>query len=295
MLDDDRERVLEDLGVDVVGAHQQERARPVDRLGDRRRLLEVQFAHHVDDLDQPGGQLLVDVGGMQPDDLDLALGRRVVEPEVEAAALEGLGEFPRVVGGEQHDRVGGRLDAAHLRDRDLEVGEQLEKHRLELLVGLVDLVDQQDHRLGVGDRAHQGALEQELRSEDLTHRRGAGITLGGRGSGLDLEELLAIVPLVQCLGLVQSFVALEPDQLAAGGTGEGLGQLGLADAGRPFDEDRLAQPLGEEGDQCGRVIGEVGRLAEAGLYFGRSFRGCADRRHGFKNREPRAAGEFSRW
>ena len=46
VLDDDRHRRAEDLGVDVVGAEQQQRARPVDRLGDRRRLLEVELAHH---------------------------------------------------------------------------------------------------------------------------------------------------------------------------------------------------------------------------------------------------------
>jgi hypothetical protein len=48
-----------------------------------------------------------------------------------------------------------RLDHAELGDRDLEVGEDLEEHRLELLVGLVDLVDQQHHRLGLGDRLQQ--------------------------------------------------------------------------------------------------------------------------------------------
>src|SRR3954465_11770746 len=39
VLDDDRHRALEDALVDVVGAQQQKGARPVDRLGDRRRLL----------------------------------------------------------------------------------------------------------------------------------------------------------------------------------------------------------------------------------------------------------------
>src|SRR3954452_20826404 len=53
VLDDDRHRVVERLLVDVVGAEQQQRARPVDQLRDRRRLLQVQAAHHRDDLDQP--------------------------------------------------------------------------------------------------------------------------------------------------------------------------------------------------------------------------------------------------
>ena len=45
----------------------------------------------------------------------------VVEPEVQAAALERLGQLARVVRGQQHDGLRARLDAAELGDRDLEV------------------------------------------------------------------------------------------------------------------------------------------------------------------------------
>ena len=51
--------------------------------------------------------------------------------------------------------------------------------------------------------------------------------------GLDAQELLLVVPLVQGLALVQPLVALEPDEAGPGGGGQGLGQLGLADPGRP--------------------------------------------------------------
>ena len=155
------------LGVDVVGAEQQQRARPVDRLRDRRRLLEVELADHADHLDELARDRLRQLGRVQADDLELVLEPRVVEPQVQAAALERLGQLARVVGGQQHDRVRARLDAAQLRDRDLEVREDLEQHRLELLVGLVDLVDEQHDRLGRGDRRHQRALEQELLAEDV--------------------------------------------------------------------------------------------------------------------------------
>ena len=46
VLDDDRHRLREGLAVDVLGAHQQQRPRPVDRLGDRGRLLQVERADH---------------------------------------------------------------------------------------------------------------------------------------------------------------------------------------------------------------------------------------------------------
>ena len=261
MLDDDRQRRAEDLGRDVLGAEQQQRARPVDRLRDRGRLLEVELAHHLDDLDEPLGHLLGQLGRVQADDLELVLARGVVEPQVQAAPLERLGQLARVVRGEQHDRVGAGLDAAELGDRDLEVGEQLEQHRLELLVGLVDLVDQQHDRLRRRDRRHQRPLEQELLAEDVVLHR---IPARALGLGLDAQQLLAVVPLVQRLGLVEPLVALEPHEPAVEVLRQRLRQLGLADARRALDEHGLAEPRGEEGDQRGGLPWQVADGAQAG-------------------------------
>ena len=108
-----------------------------------------------------------------------------------------------------------RLDPPELGDRDLEVAQQLEQHRLELLVGLVDLVDQQHDRLGRGDRLQQRAREQELLAEDVVLD---GLPAGALGLGLDPQQLLAVVPLVQRLGLVEALVALQAHELAAAGS-----------------------------------------------------------------------------
>ena len=62
---------------------------------------------------------------------------------------------------------------------------------------------------------------------------------------LRVEQLLGVLPLVERLGLVEPFVALQADQLGGERGGERLGQLGLADAGRPLDEDRLLHAVGE--------------------------------------------------
>ena len=50
---------------------------------------------------------------------------------------------------------------------DLEVRQQLEQERLELLVGAVDLVDQQHRRFRAADRGEQRPLQQILLGEDL--------------------------------------------------------------------------------------------------------------------------------
>src|SRR4051812_3913583 len=259
VLHDDGQRALEHRLVDVVGAEQDQRARPVDRLGYRRRLLQVEATHHVDDLHELARDLLVQLGRVQADDLELALHVRVVEPQVEAAALQGLGQLARVVGGQQHERMRLRLDHAQLGDADLEVAQDLEQHRLELLVGLVDLVDQQHDGLCLRDRLEQRAGEQELLAEDVVLD---GLPAGVGGLGLDAQELLAVVPLVQRLGLVEALVALEPDQLAAGGARQCLGELRLAYARRALDEHGLAELAGEERHERGRLPREVARRGE---------------------------------
>ena len=162
---------------------------------------------------------------------------------------------------------------AQLGDRDLEVGEDLEQHRLELLVGLVDLVDQEHDRLGVRDRAQERAGEDEVLGEDLgldarRTPRGRCRPVLGRALRLDVEELLAVVPLVKRLGLVEALVALEADQLAAGRARDRLRELGLADPRRALDEDRLSELLGEVGDERRGLVREVADRLQGGLRLG---------------------------
>src|SRR3954454_19221268 len=261
VLDDDRHGVAEGLLVDVLGAEQQQRARPVDRLRDRGRLLEVELADELDELDELARALVVELGRVEAHDLELVLERGVVEPQIQAAALERLGELAGVVGGQQHHGVRARLDAAQLGDGDLEVAEDLEEHRLELLVGLVDLVDQQDDRVRARDGRHQRPSQQELLAEDVLLD-----VLPARlpALGLDAQQLLAVVPLVQRLGLVEPLVALQAHERAVEVAAQRLGELGLADARRALDEHRLAEARGEIRHQRGRLAGQVAHRAEPG-------------------------------
>ena len=140
-----------------------------------------------------------------------------------------------------------------LGDRHLVLGEDLEQEGLGLQLHPVDLVDQQHHRLGRADGLEQRPGQQELLGEDVL------LELLPRlaGVGLDAQELLLVVPLVEGLGLVEALVALEADQPAAGEPGHRLGQLGLAGAGRPLHQHRLGQPVGQEHHPGDPVVGQV--------------------------------------
>ena len=260
MLDDHAHRVPERALVDGIGTEQQQRPGPVDRLGDARGLLQIELADLVDDLNQLAGDLVIEIGGVQPDDLELVLEFRVIKPQVQAAPLERLGQLASVVRSQQHHGLGPRLDPAELRDRDLEVAEQLEQHRLELLVGLVDLVDQQHDRLRAGDRGHQRSRQQELLAEDVVLDV---LPTGAIGLGLDPEQLLAVVPLVQRLGLVEALVALQADQRPLQVARQRLRQLGLTDARRALDKHRLTQLRRQERDERRRSAGQIPDLAKA--------------------------------
>ena len=74
-------------------------------------------------------------------------------------------------------------DGADLRDGDLEVGEHLEQERLELVVGPVDLVDQQHRPVAGAHRLEQRPLEQELRAEQLVDRLVVGESGARTGPG----------------------------------------------------------------------------------------------------------------
>ncbi len=144
---------------------------------------------------------------MEAHDLQLVLERRVVEPEVQAAALERLGQLARVVRGQQHDRAAcaPRCGPARGSRSGSRTGPRAASPRTP----------------GRSCRSRRSAAR-PARSEAIA-------VISGRSSrnsspkmsswtssqpvpvglGLDAQQLLAVVPLVQRLGLVEALVALQ--------------------------------------------------------------------------------------
>ena len=156
------ERRLDDLRVQLLPAEGRERLRPVDRLGDARRLREIEPAEAGDETGDLLGESLGDPRDAKLHDLDLALESGVADPVEETAPLEGVVELTRPVRRQDDDRAPVRLDRPDLRDRDLEVGEHLEEEGLELVVRAVDLVDEEDDRLLALDRLEERPADQEV-------------------------------------------------------------------------------------------------------------------------------------
>src|SRR5665213_3350836 len=260
-------------GIKSVGVQESERAGPIDGFRNRGELAQIQAAHGLDETHQLRAQARLDVRRAGRDDpfLELLVGKGNVQ--VQAAAFQRIAEVPYIVGGEEHHRRDGGPDHPDFRNRHLVGRQQLQQESLERLVALVDLVDQQ-HRatLGAQRLEQRPGLHERFGKEQVPHvveaihgrlqaRRagqfGAHVVL----EDLGIEELLAVLPFIQRLGLVQPLVALHADQRQPQQAGGRERQFGLADAGHALDQDRLLQVGGhvERGGDAPR-----GDVADAG-------------------------------
>jgi hypothetical protein len=133
----------------------------------------------------------------------------------------------------------GRLDGAEFRNGDLEIGQHLQKKRLESLVGAVEFVDQQhrgacDIRL---ERLQQRPLDQKALRENIA-RQLLAVGIAGRFCKPDRDHLRGAVPLIDGGGRIKAFITLQADQPASKRRRQNLGDLGLADAGLAFEKQR---------------------------------------------------------
>ncbi len=148
-----------------------------------------------DDAHQLCGDLLRQFRNPRQQDAAFQIGVREVDVQEQAPSFERLGQLAGGVGGQQHERCALGLDGAELGHRHREIGQHLQQQTLDLDIGLVGLIDEQDRRVGTSDRGQQWAAQQELLAEHI----GLGLVpvTGARGPGLDPQDLLGMVPLVE--------------------------------------------------------------------------------------------------
>ena len=260
-----------DLGVELAGPELVEGAGPVEGLGHAGRLDELAVGTDgVDGTGDLGGECLGHLGGAAAQDGQLALDAGVLEPVVEAAALEGVVQLARAVGSEHDDRRYGCRDGAELGDAHRPAGQHLEQERLELVVGAVHLVDQQHGRRLAQCLEHRASEQEPLVEQRLLGLAGVERALPRgprRGSGLQgpqVQDLAREVPVVERLRGVDALVALEPDQRRPRQLGQRLGERGLAGAGLALEQDRALHLQRQVDDRRELVVGEVAGLPQPG-------------------------------
>ena len=156
----------------------------------------------------------------------------------DAPAEEGVGELLFRVGGDDDDGpLPGGDGLLGLGDVELHLVQLPQQVVGELQVGLVDLVDEEDHLLVGGEGLSQLAQLDVLL--DVVHPFAAELAV--------VEPLDGVVDVQAVLGLGGG-LDVPDDELLVQSVADGLGQLGLAGAGLPFDEQGLFQGDGDVDD-----------------------------------------------
>ena len=269
MFQQDGQGRLQGFLVDAVGVEHDQGLGPVDSLGDAGVLLQVEPAHALHDIDGLPRQLVAQLWHAHLDDIQFGFMRGIIDEEVEAATLEGLAKLAGVIAGEDDDRMMPGLDGAQLGDADLEVAEDLQQESLELGIRAVDLVDEQDDWLVAEQCRQQWPRQQEALAEEDIVFIAQPVSRLPQGIGfcqqvaeliaqqLRVEHLLGVFPFIERFVLVQAFITLQADQSLPRRARPGLGQLRLADAGWPLDQERFAQLLRQEDDRGDLVRGDI--------------------------------------
>ena len=129
------------------------------------------------------------------------------------------------------------------------------QERLELVVGAVELVDQEHRARALADRPKQWPLDEELLAEKLG---GPPLRIGravlDRAS---MQQLPGVVPLVQRLARVDALVALQADQLGAERSGERPRGLRLPDAGLALEQEGAVHGEREVHSRRKALVAEV--------------------------------------
>ena len=169
------------------------------------------------------GNIRCQIGRAHFYDLEFALERGVIHIQIKCAALEGFAQLAGVIAGQHHHGLMNSFDGAQLRHADLEVAEDFEQKRLELGIGAVNLVNQQNDRLLVHQCFEQWSRQQETFAEEHVLFLAQPIGSGGQcrrfahhlvqlvAQQLRVKHLLAVFPFVESFGFVQPFIALQAD------------------------------------------------------------------------------------
>ena len=130
------------------------------------------------------------------------------------------------------------LHSPKLRNADLPSGQEFEQHRLEFLVHLVDLVNQQHARPLTEQCAKQRTLHEEVKGMKTVPNA---LPIGADALGLGAEEQLleCRIEFANGLFLRDARVALQPLDDGVSGAGNGNGEFGLAASRRPLNDQRL--------------------------------------------------------
>src|SRR5258707_15688798 len=97
MLEQHAKRGANRVGIELAYAETHQRARPVERLGNRGRLAQSEFSNRADKARRLGRHLRVELGHLELDYFSFLLDPGKVNKQMQASATERLREFTRAI------------------------------------------------------------------------------------------------------------------------------------------------------------------------------------------------------
>ena len=236
---------------DAVAVQRQQRARPRDRLPHAGQLVELALAQPGDRGADPRGDLLGHAREPRADDLGLALGRRVVDPVIQAAALEAsCSSRVRL----EVSTTSGRCAAAIVPSSGIVIAKSARNSSRNASnsssARSISSISSTAGPPSCSSASSSGRRSRNSRPEQLARRR-------ARLGGADREQLALVVPVVDRVVEVDALVALQADQLGARRGRQRARHLGLAHTRLALQQQRLLEREGEVGGRREALVGEV--------------------------------------
>src|SRR5581483_4440896 len=242
---------------------------PCARPGARLTVPATTWSRHAW-LPKPHGDLALKRGALSSaprlQNLRLTLDAREFRSKVCTPAAQGIANPPDLVRREDDERNSLVRHGPEARNGELPFREHFEKHRFELLIYLVHLVDQQHARLRrVLTPAHERTLNEEIHCVEATPN-GFPVRAELVGLCLQKEFLKGGIELPDGLLFIDTGIALQALQRRVECKGQSLRQLRLPTSRWALNEDRLLQlacniDLGD-GDFINDVLGLLKFVAE---------------------------------
>ncbi len=201
----------------------------------------------------------------------------MLHPVVVAAPFECVAERTAAVARNDDDRRNLGAKRADFGHGHRHLPEKLHQQGLKASVASIDVIDQEYswHLVVVANRTQQRPVDEEVRGEEVVQRRRrrrcradvlclvGGKVVCGLGPP-ERQHLSGPVPPIERVVGGAALVAVQLDQRGAQRSGQRRGGGGLAHAGRAFQQERLAQPHGQEQGHCQALVGQVVQPVEFG-------------------------------
>ena len=184
----------------------------------------------------------------------------MINPVVQAAALQRIVYVARAVRGKNHNRWGGGFECSQFGNGYLEVGKNFQQVSLKLIVCTIDFVNQQHRRcVALVNGAKKCALNEKALVVQLAFQFISFLVccFSACFSSTQMQQLSRVVPVVYGLSRINAFVTLQANEFATSHGCNHFGKFSFTNARFAFKQQRSLQGERQVHRSCEAFFGQV--------------------------------------